>query len=202
MTRRITVLVLIGFVLICVFFSTQNYGLENVDYAVSVKLNADGKYTFYIADLQDYKGSAEQLLETKEYVYPSSMSEENMNNISDDITSENISGKISIEEICEQYRSDTRRMLSVEHVRRIVIDGVDAVDEVEAGDDADSAYVMTGLESSQFIQDTLLELANYIDISDTVRVSLPEHYAEGLARDRDNTVGFRELVKEELVIEK
>ena len=56
MTRRITVLVLIGFVLICVFFSTQNYDLENVDYAVSVKLNADGKYTFYIADLQDYAG--------------------------------------------------------------------------------------------------------------------------------------------------
>lgn len=207
MTRKLILLILVGFVLICTFSTNSNYGLENMDYAVSVKLDADGRYTFYVADLQDYKGSAEQILETKEYVYPSNMSGQNMKyEMSDALSSENISDNLSenfsIEEICEHYRRDTRRMLSVEHVRRILIDGVDAVDEVEAGYDADSAYVMTGSESSQFIRDTLLELADYIDISDMVRVSLPEYYAEGLVRDEDNTVGFRELVKEELEIEK
>lgn len=102
----ICALVIVG--LCCVFAEKNIDSIENVDYAVSISIldegagssNEGAKIRLYVANLMDYRGSSEQMLETNEYTYE-------VNNVS---------------EIFELYERENGRPLSLSHVRKISVD--------------------------------------------------------------------------------
>ena len=99
-----------GFVLVCfmcAYISRTLPSLENTDYAVSIKIAADNNaekmsnVRLYVANLLDYRGSSEQILETEVYDYRIS----------------------SVEEMMPLYKEESKRELSLSHIKQIILDG-------------------------------------------------------------------------------
>jgi hypothetical protein len=102
---------LVIFGVCCIFADGNADSIENLDYVVAISILGengeegapDGNVTkirLYVANLMEYKGSSEQLLETVEYTY-------DVNNIS---------------ELFELYRQENGRQISMSHVKKISVD--------------------------------------------------------------------------------
>lgn len=152
-----------GFVLVCfmcAYISRTLPSLENTDYAVSIRIAADNNaekmsnVRLYVANLLDYRGSSEQILETEVYDYRIS----------------------SVEEMMPLYKEESKRELSLSHIKQIILDGASMPNKKET-------------------EELLLELSEYVNLSDNVRVKLEGDLYPDIQRDENNTIGFRELIK-------
>jgi hypothetical protein len=143
--KKYLIIALVIFGVCCLFADGDRESIENVDYAVSVSVfskwsgqhSNEAKIRLYVANLMEYKGSSEQMLETVDFTYEVD----------------------SISDVFEMYREETGRELSLAHIKKIMVDDIPDCRRV------------------------LLELADYVDISDELKVEAGEE-----------TVGYRKLI--------
>jgi hypothetical protein len=111
MIKRYMIAFLVIFAVCCIFADENADSIENVDYAVSISILSEGseesgatdnvtKIRLYVADLIEYRGSSEQMLETAEYTY-------DVNDVS---------------EIFELYREENGRRLAMSHIKKISVE--------------------------------------------------------------------------------
>lgn len=111
MIKRYMIAFLVIFGVCCIFAAGNGDSIENVDYAVAISILSDSgegngvtdsvtKIRLYVADLMEYRGSSEQMLETVEYTY-------DVDNIS---------------EIFELYRQENGRQLAMSHIKEIYVE--------------------------------------------------------------------------------
>jgi hypothetical protein len=111
MIKRYIAAALVIFAFCCMFVDGNTESIENVDYAVAISILSEGgeeddatdkvvKIRLYVANLMEYRGSSEQMLETDCYVYE-------VEEISD---------------VTELYKEETGRTLSLEHIKKITVE--------------------------------------------------------------------------------
>lgn len=159
MIRRIIVLFLGVLLISCTFFATNKNSLENIDYAVAIRIdvheaNDDERrwdITLFVADLMEYKGSSMENLNTEEYKYELH----------------------DIKTALDRYEEENRRKLSLSHGRKIII-----VPDPSASE----------MIQKREVDDVLLELTSYMDLSSRVKVNVK--YGED-----EKVMNFREAVR-------